>query len=275
VFNKKGKFLAVFYKTQTTMIKALIIEDEKRAADRLQRLVEKTDIPIEIIGKLDSIKSAVQWLKVNPAPDLLFLDIQLSDGLSFAIFDEIEVDSPIIFTTAYDEYALKAFEINSVAYLLKPIKQRDLEKSIQKYKKFNKETKSQEIDYLKTLIKDFKTPQTKSYRKRFLLEQGDKINIVEIEDIAYFYTENKVVFWSRFDGQTQIINQSLDQIESEIDPTQFFRINRQYLIHLKSIKKAHHYFNYKLKLDLLPKAPNEEVVVSRLKTSEFKKWLTK
>ena len=257
-------------------MKALIIEDEKRAAERLQSMIEAIDsVAIEVIGKLDSIKSSIKWFQNNPQPDLLFLDIQLSDGLSFAIFEKIEIHCPIIFTTAYDEYAIRSFDLHSIAYLLKPIKQKDLEKSIQKYQKLNTDSLKQEVKQLKTLLTDLKAPEKKVFRKRFLIEQGDRIDIIEVNDIAYFYTENKVVFLSRLDGQTQIINQSLDQIESEIDPTHFFRINRQYLVQSKAIQKAHHYFNYKIKLDLIPKAPNEAVVVSRLKTSEFKEWLTK
>lgn len=253
-------------------MKALIIEDEQHAAQRLISLLNDTGREIEILDTLESIESSIKWLNENPDPDVIFLDIQLADGLSFAIFDQVEVKSPVIFATAYDEYAIKAFEINSIDYLLKPIKLERLQFSLDKLEKLRPTMTPNDIStQLQNMILDYHE-RNKTYRSRFLVNKADSMIPIAAEDIAYLYTEDKVVFLITRDNRRFMLNYSLDQLEKQLNPDSFFRVNRQFIIAMRSIHKIHNYFNYKLKVELAPVSA-QEVIVSRQKVAEFKEWL--
>ena len=250
----------------------LIIEDEQHAAQRLMNLLRETDRDITILDTLDSIESSIKWLQENPNPDLIFLDIQLADGLSFAIFDQVEVKSPVIFATAYDEYAIKSFELNSIDYLLKPIKLERLQASLDKFEKLRPTSTPDQISQqLQNMILDYHE-KNKSYRSRFLVNKADSMIPISAEDIAFLYTEDKVVFLITRDNRRYMLNYSLDQLEKQLNPVNFFRVNRQFIVAMRSIHKIHNYFNYKLKVELNP-ASEQEVIVSRQKVAEFKEWL--
>ncbi|GGE93661.1 two component transcriptional regulator, LytTR family [Chishuiella changwenlii] len=246
----------------------LIVEDEKPNSDRLQRLLLSIRPNIEILSVEDSISSTVNWLKNNEHPDILFMDVRLSDGLSFEIFNKVEFNSPVIFTTAYDEYAVRAFKYNSIDYLLKPIEAEMLEESLKKYENFFEMVPlvSMAIEGVVNYI------QTKEYRKRFLLSYRDGYKTILTQDILYFYTENGISKGVLLNGQTEIIPQTLEELEKQLDPTQFFRANRQFIVHIDSVKQISNYFNGKLKVEL-KKAPEMEVIVSREKSSLFKSWM--
>jgi DNA-binding LytR/AlgR family response regulator len=250
-------------------MKAIIIEDEELAAKRLKTLVAECDPSIEIIATLESISDSVTWFRKNPMPDLVFLDIHLEDGLSFAIFDEVKVNVPIIFTTAFDEYAIKAFKLKSVDYLLKPITKEELSKAIEKFKEWQYDKKPLvDLNELMQLIAPSKTP----YRDRYSVTVGDKLRTIEVKDMAYIYSSNCITFVVMNDKHQYSLDQSIDKICAELDPKAFFRVNRQYLIHNKSIVNVHVYPKSRLKLELNPTV-NEMVFVSLDKVSEFKKWL--
>jgi len=246
----------------------LIVEDEKPNSDRLQRLLLSIRPNIEILSVEDSITSTVNWLKNNENPDMIFMDVRLSDGLSFEIFNKVEFNSPVIFTTAYDEYAVRAFKYNSVDYLLKPIEAEMLEDSLKKYENFLEMVPlvSMAIEGVVNYI------QTKEYRKRFLLSYRDGYKTILTQDILYFYTENGISKGVLLNGQTEIIPQTLEELEKQLDPTQFFRANRQFIVHIDSVKQISNYFNGKLKIEL-KKAPEMEVIISREKSSLFKSWM--
>lgn len=253
------------------MTKILIIEDEELAALRLQKMLLEIDSNIQIIGMLESVSESLQWLNQNPLPDVIFLDIQLSDGISFEIFSKFQVNCPVIFVTAYDAYALKAFEVNSVDYLLKPLRKELLQKSIEKFNHFKSTFSTQDLMQKMQQMMEYYTGN-KSYKNRFAVNKGDAILTVATEDIAYFYIEDKAVFLVQHNGSKYIINYSLDQLEQVMNPKQFYRLNRQFIVSLQSIVKVNNYFNYKLKIQLQPTAP-VEIIVSSSKSNEFKQWL--
>ncbi|MEA3446644.1 MAG: LytTR family DNA-binding domain-containing protein [Bacteroidota bacterium] len=256
-------------------MKVLIIEDEQRAAERLIKLIAEIDNSIEIVSIIDSIENSVKWFRQNTHPDLIFLDIQLSDGLCFNIFNQTEVNSPVIFTTAYDEYALKAFELNSIDYLLKPIDADKLKIGVRKYHKLKSNIPDAGINVnFKKILSEISL-NSKVYKSRFLISKSDSLLVIDINRIAYFYSEQKATFIITTDNQKYITNDSLDQVVSSIDPSLFFRINRQYVVSIKAIVKISNYFNYKLKLDLIPETNSDDTIVSRTKVSEFKQWLNK
>jgi len=254
------------------MQRILIIEDEKPAANRLSKLIIQNFSDFSIEAIIESIEEAVLWFKSNKAPDLLFLDIQLADGISFNIFNEIQISCPVIFTTAYDQYAMKAFELNSVDYLLKPVEEEKLKNSILKFLKI-KETYSEDAinNKLQNLLNEYSL-QTHKYKNRFLVNAGNSLIPILIDEIAYFYAEDKAVLIKTHKNKNYIINYSIEQLSKEIDPKHFFHANRQYLLSLKCILKIHHSFNGKLKVEIHPQ-PNTDVIVSRLKALDFKKWL--
>lgn len=252
------------------MMNILIVEDEALAADRLEKILKEITPDITVLAKLGSIKESVKWLMLNSA-DLIFLDIQLSDGLSFSIFDQVSVQTPVIFTTAYDQYAIKAFQLNSVSYLLKPIRKNELAESLQKYKSL-KSAFSIDFDSLLSVIQGNKP----EYRKRFLIQIADKFRKVETEDIAYFYATDGIVFLKTFDGFSYPADTSLDNLESTIDPAQFYRINRKYFVSMKSISQMIAWSRSRIKLVLKPQADDDdETIVSIDRSTEFKKWLNK
>ncbi len=255
----------------------ILIEDEYPAAERLEKLIKKVDEQIEVLAVLESIDAAQKWFAANPAPDLIFSDIQLSDGLSFQIFENIAVKSPIIFTTSYDEYAIKAFKVKSIDYLLKPIKAQELATAISKFKEVvGMGLKSQTLENqyalkIESLIDGLQTTG-KKYKTRFLIEQNDQLLPISTEQIAYFFTSNELVCLVRKDNKQFLIDYTLEELEKFLDPAHFFRLNRQFIAHLSAIQKIHTHFNGKLKLELAPSA-SQEILVSREKAQPFKNWV--
>jgi len=246
----------------------LIIEDESFAADKLERMLKEIDPSINVLDKLGSIKESAKWLFGNSA-DLIFLDIQLSDGISFSIFEQVSINTPVIFTTAYDEYAIKAFQLNSISYLLKPIRKNDLAESLQKYRSL-KSAFSIDFDLLLANIQG-KEPE---YKKRFLIQIGDKIRKVEVSEIAYFYVLDKGVYLRTFQGNSYPVEYTLDKLETIVNPQVFFRINRKYMVNMESIANMVAYSRSRVKLELKPKAEDEsDTIVSIDRSGEFKKWL--
>ncbi len=254
------------------MKKILVIEDEDIAAKRLINIIKRLMPNSEISGPLDSISGSISYLSNNPPPDLLFLDIHLADGMSFEIFEHVKIPSPIIFTTAFDEFAIKAFELNSIDYLLKPIDKKKLAASIVKYNSINKYySQSDEMLQLKSIILSLNANSSK-YKSRFLVSKGDLLFPIQTDTIAYFIAEDKVVQLYTSDNKKYIINYTLDSLEEKLDPEYFFRINRHCIISLKSVHKVHNYFNYKLKIEVIPPS-SEELIVSKSRTTEFKQWM--
>lgn len=247
-------------------MRVLIIEDEAPAYRRLMKLVKECDPTAEVIGVIQSVKEGMEWLSINPAPDLILSDIQLSDDLSFKIFSNLKIQTPVIFTTAYDEYAINAFKFHSIDYLLKPINLDELKQSIEKYKSIHAPAPT--TDFVK-LLKGF---EVKEYRSRFLVYSGDSLFPISTVEIAYFLSEDGVTFLVHEGGKRYIINDSLDQLEEELDPKQFIRVNRQFLISAKAIQRVNNYGIQKLKLTVKP--PTDiDIIVSKLRVTAFKTWL--
>jgi two-component system, LytTR family, response regulator LytT len=261
----------LFFLNDTEIMNIFIIEDEPLAVQKIAKLLVEVEPNTKISGTADGIESSVEWLQNNPSPDLILVDIELCDGQCFEIFNLIEVQSPVIFTTSYDEYAIQAFRVNSVDYLLKPIKKNDLSRALQKYERFNyQHNASIDISKLVSELKKQNTPR--EFRSRFLVKQGHKLIPIEIDDIAYFFSEDSISFCVCFDKMKYIFDSSLEEIEQMIDPKLFFRISRQFLLGAKSIVQIHSHFNGKLKLDLKP-TNEREVTVSREKVTDFKAWM--
>lgn len=250
-------------------MKVLIIEDEAPAARRLAQLVKECRPGTEIVAQLDSVETAVEWLNNNPAPDLAFMDIQLADGLSFDIFKATAVKCPVIFTTAYDEYAIKAFKVNSIDYLLKPIDKQELASAFDKFDGLKNQPSPEPLN-ISEIVKAFGGQQ---YRTRFLVKQGQRLIPVGTEEIAYFFAEEKLVFILTHDNHKYAIDYTLEQLETQLDPQHFFRANRKFMVSMKSVKDIHLSFNGKLKLYLNPPHNGEEIYVSRERAPEFKNWL--
>lgn len=241
----------------------ILIEDEKPAARLLKRKIEK--LGFEVGEMLHSVEESINWLQNNPQPDLIFLDIQLSDGISFQIFDEVEIHSAIIFTTAYDEYALKAFKLNSIDYLLKPVDEEELAFAIEKYEK-QREVKIN-FSEIRNLF-----DKNKTYKERFTTKIGQSIKMIVTEDIECIYSENKATYAFTKEGKNYLLDYTLDKVEELIDPKRFFRINRGQIIKIDSIKDIAVYSNLRLKISLL-KFIEQECIVSREKVNAFKSWL--
>lgn len=250
-------------------MKVIIIEDEELAAKRLESMVLKYDPDIQVVQRLASIEESVEWFRKNEQPDLIFLDIHLEDGLSFSIFEHVNINVPIIFTTAFDEYAIKAFKFKSIDYLLKPIIHEELKAAIDKYKEWNK-SKHDPIN-IKQLL-DIMYQKENTYRNRFSITIGTKIKTIDIEDVAYFFSIEGITYLVNKTNNQYPVDYSLDQLSSQLDPKFFFRINRQYLIHLKSIKQVHVFPKSRLKIELTPQ-PQTEIFVSLDKVVRFKEWL--
>ncbi|MBW8685687.1 LytR/AlgR family response regulator transcription factor [Chitinophaga rhizophila] len=250
------------------MLSILIIEDELPNAARLKKLLLQIDRNIEIVGDIQTVEGAIAWLQANNHPDIICMDIKLTDGLSFEIFDHVEVRSHVIFITAYDEYALKAFEVNGIDYLLKPLDETQLEKSITRIKTLV--NKASNTDLLEVIRKMQQREDV--YRTRFLVSYRDMFIPVMVNNIAYFFSEHKLVYLVTNQGDRYAIDQTLEELEQELNPREFFRATRQYIVSAVAIRKIHQTFNGKLKLDLYP--PAEEVVVSREKSVALRKWLS-
>jgi DNA-binding LytR/AlgR family response regulator len=255
-------------------MKVLIIEDEPQARNELKRLLQKSGRDFTILDEIDSVEDAVDWFQNNPEPDLVFLDIQLSDGLSFGIFKKVRVPAPVIFTTAFDEYAIRAFEVNSIAYLLKPINPEALGRALEKLdelkKRYQKEGNTSFLtdDQMTMLMKLLPA----SYKTRFMVRLGEQFLHVGIEEVAYFLAEDNVVFLLSHSGKRYIIEYTLEDLESRLDPLQFFRLNRGVLASIGSIKKVSRYFNSRLAIELSP-ATEEKVIMSRVRVQEFLRWM--
>lgn len=247
----------------------IIIEDEKPAARLLERKVEK--LGLRVTKMLHSVEESITWFQNNLHPDLIFLDIQLSDGLSFELFEQIEIKSAVIFTTAYDEYALRAFKLNSIDYLLKPIDEEELSVAIIKFKnQFQNSTISNlDFDAIKRMLIN---PVEKEYKSRFSVKIGQQLKVISIEEIECFYSENKGTYIHTFDNRNYLIDSTLEVIEAEINPKDFYRINRKFIISLKAIKEIQVYSNSRLKI-ILPTYKDDEVIVSRERVSNFKAWI--
>ncbi len=246
-------------------MKAVIVEDEKPAARRLQRMLSKEGLEVEIM--LHSVTEGVEWFSNNDVPDLIFLDIQISDGLSFEIFEQVDVKSAVIFTTAYDEYALKAFKLNSIDYLLKPIDEEELHAAIQKFQKLNKKNSIDfDVQHFKELLLG------KTHKTRYTVSVGQHLKIVETAEISCFYTENKATYLHNNEGRNYVMDTTLDTLEKELNTDQFFRINRQAIIKLKAIEDIITYSNSRLKIQL-KNFKNFELIVARERVKDFKNWL--
>lgn len=248
-------------------MKVVIIEDEYHAARRLTNLIQKIEPTAKIMASLDSVEESVEWWQQNTAPDLLFMDIQLADGLSFDIFKKVEINTPVVFTTAYDEYALQAFKANSVDYLLKPIDEEELGAAIKKFQEIH--SKSYDTFAVEELLRSV---QKKEYAQRFLIKSGEQFLSLPIGEVAYFYSEDSLTFARTRQNKKHLIEYTLDDLYTRLDPTRFYRVNRKFILGIEAIKKIHTYFNHRLKLDMQP-AYSEGVVVSRERVKGFKKWL--
>ena len=249
----------------------LVIEDEKLAADRLITLITDIEPTAQVLKSIESIKAAVKWLNSNPHPDLIFMDVQLADGLSFEIFDKVNVEVPVIFTTAYNEYALRAFKVNSIDYLLKPIDKEELRTSIHKYLKLNINV-TQNVALQPQLLKQVMNLIQNPYKSRFVVRIGEHIKTIAIEDVAYFYSSEKSSFLRSISGRDYAIEYTLDQLEQELDPHKFFRVSRKFIIAMVHIKDIIAYSGNRLKIFAMG-GDQEEVLVSREKVTDFKKWL--
>ncbi|AIN74567.1 response regulator transcription factor [Flavobacterium psychrophilum] len=252
-------------------MKTIIIEDEKPAARLLQRKLDKLGVKVDVM--LHSVEEAIAWFSNNKHPDLIFLDIQLSDGLSFEIFEKVTIKSAIIFTTAYDEYALKAFKLNSIDYLLKPIDDDELSIAIFKFRNQFQKTENIPVNLdFEAIKKMFQNPFDKNFKTRFIVKIGQQLKIILIEEIECFFSENKGTYIHTFDNRNYLIDLTLEVLEQGLDPENFFRISRKFIVPLKSVKEIILYSNSRLKI-VLPTYKEEEVVVSREKVQEFKSWI--
>ena len=247
----------------------LIIEDENLAAEKLKKMLHQLDDSIQILAVVDTVKRAVDWLKTNNHPDLMLLDIHLGDGKSFDIFKEVDISSHVIFITAYDDYAIKAFKYNCVDYLLKPLKIKDLEYAYNKFK--NQYPLQINRPSISGLISQM---NKNSFKTRFLVRQATMLISVKTGEVAYSYTKDRAHFIKTTSGQDYPIDNNLDELENQLDPDEYFRVNRQFIVRYSAIDKVYAWFDNKIKLLVNP-APYEEIIISRLRATEFKKWLDK
>ena len=250
-------------------MRIIIIEDEKPAARLLQRKVEKLGMQVETM--LHSVEEALQWFNLNQHPDLIFLDIQLSDGLSFEIFEKIEIKSAVIFTTAFDEYALRAFKLNSIDYLLKPIDEEELEIAISKFKNQFQKSSISSLDF-EAIKRMLVNPTEKTYKQRFTIKIGEHLKMISIDEVECFFSENKGTYLHTLDNRDYLLDNTLEQLETELNPKDFFRVSRKFIIPLKTIKDIVVYSNSRLKV-ILPTYKADEVIVSRERVNDFKIWL--
>jgi len=250
-------------------MKVLIIEDEKPSARRLQRMLDTIDVNTE--DMLHSVEESIEWFKNNAHPDLIFLDIQLSDGLSFEIFEEIDIKSAIIFTTAFDEYALQAFKLNSIDYLLKPIDEEELEIAVKKFKERVPKQNPVTLDFndIKNLLVN---PIEREYKKRFSIKVGQHLKLINIDEIECFYSENKGTYLHTSEGRNYLLDTTLEQLESELEPHTFFRINRKFFVNINAIKDMVSYTNSRLQIKL-HSFKDQDVIVARERVKDFKNWL--
>lgn len=247
----------------------IIIEDEKPAARRLSRLLSELDVSVSTM--LHSVEESIDWFQNNQHPDLIFLDIQLSDGLSFEIFEIVDVKSAIIFTTAYDEYALQAFKLNSIDYLLKPIDDEELENAVKKYRNFKSENQKITVDFndIKKLLVN---PLEREYKKRFTVKVGQHLKIINADEVECFYSENKGTYAATLDGRNYLLDTTLEHLEEELSPKVFFRVSRKFYVNISHINDIISYTNSRLQIKL-NRFNEQEIIVSRERVKDFKLWL--
>lgn len=250
------------------MIRYVIIEDEMPAMERLQKLVSAIDVSFELAAHHVSVASSVKYLRDNPAPDLIFMDIQLSDGDSFEIFKHVKIECPVIFITAFDQYAIQAFKVNSIDYLLKPVKQAELAAAINKFMEGRSADVGTNLEKLLAAV----SAEHHRFRNRLLIRFGDTLKTIETGQVAYFFTRNRVNQLCLNDGTEYPIDQNLEELEKELDPAIFYRVNRQFIVNIGAISKMVTYSKSRVKLELMPQ-PEEEVIVSTDRSPDFKKWL--
>ncbi len=250
-------------------MKVIIIEDEKPSARRLQRMLKSLDLEAETM--LHSVEESVAWFENNEHPDLIFLDIQLSDGLSFEIFETVTINSAVIFTTAYDEYALQAFKLNSIDYLLKPIDEDDLKTAVEKFKGRTPQKQSVTLDFndIKNLLVN---PIEREYKKRFSVKVGQHLKLINIEDIECIYSQNKGTYAHTNEGRNYLLDMTLDQLEDELEPHVFFRISRKFYVNVNAIRDIISYTNSRLQIKL-HRFDEQEIIVARERVKDFKDWL--
>ncbi|MEL4307773.1 LytR/AlgR family response regulator transcription factor [Joostella sp. CR20] len=248
----------------------IIIEDEAPAGRRLQRMLEKLNV--EVATTLQSVAEAILWFKNNPQPDLIFLDIQLSDGLSFEIFDEVTITSAIIFTTAYDEYALQAFKLNSIDYLLKPIDEDELKQAVTKYQNFQPVKSDVQLNF-EDIKKLLVNPIERTYRKRFTVKVGQHLKLIPVDEVVCFYSENKGTYLHTNQNRSYLLDTTLEALQDELPPEKFFRVSRKFCIHIDAVKDIINYSNARLQVKL-NQFDAQEIIVSRERVKDFKDWLS-
>ncbi|ULQ54195.1 LytR/AlgR family response regulator transcription factor [Flavihumibacter fluvii] len=252
-------------------MQVLIVEDEILLAKRLKKLLQEAEPAANVIAITNSVSETVSWLQNHPAPDLILMDIELADGQSFDIFQQVKIGSPVIFTTAYDEYAIRAFKVNSIDYLLKPIKEEELKTALNKFRQLS--STPNRAGYIEALLAEMqRMQQQETYRDRILVKQGQKMMSIPMDEIAYFFSQNKFSYIKTVSNQKYIIDHTLDDLEKSLSPRQFFRVNRQYILSSASVTAIHSWFNQKLKVEVVP-ATDEHIVVSREKASAFREWM--
>jgi len=257
------------------MMKVLIIEDEPYAQQELKRLLDNLQQEFEILDMIDTVEDAVEWLNTRKTPDLIFLDIQLADGISFDIFRKVKVEAPVIFTTAYDEFAIKAFQLNSIDYLLKPIKQDDLMRALNKLESLKSQFSKNSgggISISQEQLESLFDSRKKDFKSRFVAKVGDQIKHIPVVDIAYFYAEDNVVFLVTSGNNRYIIDYSIEEVDQMVDPKTFYRLNRAFVAQISAIDKVYKYLNSRLKIELKP-AIDKEILVSRVKVAGFMDWM--
>ena len=260
-------------------MKVLIVEDEELAVKKIQKTLAAVDPEAEVAGVTDSILATVNWIEENPTPDLILMDIELSDGQSFEIFNRVTIKCPVIFTTSYDEYALKAFKVNSVDYLLKPIQKEDLAAALQKLDSlkdiYNQPEAAKSEVSIDSLVRELQQKlQPKEYRKRFLVRHAQKLVSIDTDEIAYFFSDGRLNFFKTYDNKKFVVDYTMDELEDMLDPQKYFRISRSFYISVNSVDQIHDYFGNRLMLQLKP-AVDKESIVSREKVTDFKKWMGK
>lgn len=251
-------------------MKVLIIEDEFHAVKYLSGLLEELIPDLQILATLDTVEESVEWFQAQPAPELVFMDIQLADGLSFDIFKHVEVNAPVIFTTAFDQYTLRAFKLNSIDYLLKPVEKEELQAALAKYSKYHQ---AQPATDWQQLIANLPIQQKDAYRQRFLTKQGKSLTYLLASDIAYLYSDEGITFAIDQNCKRFVLDTTIDRLQEELDPKDFFRINRGQIVHISSIKQIDSWFSHRLKIKLSPENGSLEHVVSRDRVKDFKAWL--
>ena len=249
-------------------MKVIIIEDEAPAAVRLSRLLQEIDAEIEVVTTLDSVEASVKWLQQGSA-ELLFMDIQLADGLSFSIFQQVKVVQPVIFTTAFDHYVLKAFKVNSVDYLLKPVDPEELRQAVGKYRRLYEAGDSGLADRIERLVQDLSPVR---YKERLLIRRGQQLHFLKTSLMAHAHADGKLCFATDFEGNSYLLDINLHDLESTVDPRQFYRVNRQLLVNIEAIRRVHTWLGGRLKLEVLP-ATQADTIVSRDRVNGFKDWL--